>query len=117
MTKLNYISAVVLLAAASVAHAQTPATAPKLPGDQGAASVNKNLAKDPDNKGLLNADEQLKKNKAKHAEQLKKRTEKQEDRMEKKSERAESREKMERADKIEHPSKVERAEKMERPGN
>lgn len=113
MTKLNYISAVVLLAAASVAHAQTAATAPKLPGDQGATSVNRNLAKDPDNKGLQNAAEQLKENKAKHAAQ---RTEKQEDKMEKKSERAESREKMERADKIEHPSKVERPEKIERPG-
>lgn len=108
MTKLNYISAIVLLAAASVAHAQT--TTPKLPGDQGAASVDKNLAKDPDNKGLQNADEQLKKNKAKHAEQLKKRTEKHEDMMEKKAERKESREKMER------PGKVERPDKMERPG-
>ena len=110
MTKLNYISAVVLLAAASVAHAQTPTTAPKLPGDQGAASVDKNLAKDPDNKGLLNADEQLKKNKAKHAEQMKKRTEKHEDQMEKKIERTENHERMERTGKIERP------EKMERPG-
>lgn len=110
MTKLNYISAVVLLAAASVAHAQTPPTAPKLPGDQGVTSVDKNLAKDPDNKGLQNADEQLRKNKAKHAEQLKKRTEKQEEKMEKKSGRAESHETMERA------GKVERVEKMEHPG-
>jgi len=110
MTKLSYISAVILLAAASAAHAQTPAATPKLPGDQGAASVDKNLAKDPDNKGLLNADEQLKKNKAKHAEQMKKRTEKHDDQMEKKTERTESHERMERAGKIERP------EKMERPG-
>jgi len=110
MTKLNYISAVILLAAASVAHAQTATTAPKLPGDQGAASVNKNLTKDPDNKGLQNAAEQLKKNKAKHAEQMKKRSEKHEDQMEKKTERAERHETMER------PAKVERTEKMDRPG-
>lgn len=110
MTKLNYISAVVLLAAASVAHAQPPTTAPRLPGDQGAASVDKNLAKDPDNKGLQNADEQLKKNRAKHAEQLKKRSEKHEEKMEKKTERAESHGTMER------PAKIERVEKMERPG-
>jgi Skp family chaperone for outer membrane proteins len=106
MTKLSYISAVILLAAASAAHAQTPAATPKLPGDQGAASVDKNLAKDPDNKGLLNADEQL----TKHAEQMKKRTEKHDDQMEKKTERSGNHEKMERAGKIERP------EKMERPG-
>jgi Skp family chaperone for outer membrane proteins len=110
MTKLNYISAVVLLAAASAAHAQTATTAPKLSGDQGAASVGKNLAKDPDNKGLQNADEQLRKNRAKHAEQLKKRSEKHEEKMEKKTEHAESHDTMER------PAKIERVEKIERPG-
>lgn len=111
MTKLNYISAVILLAAASVAHAQSTT---KLPGDQGSASVNKNLAKDPDNKGLQNADEQLRKNEAKHTEQLEKRTEKREEHMKKKADHKEI--KTEGHEAKDRPAKVERPEKMERPG-
>ena len=105
MIKVNYISAVILFAVATVAHAQTATITPKLPGDQGAASVDKNLAKDPNNKGLQNADEQLKKNKEKHAEQMEKRSEKHEDKIEKKSERTENHDKIERPEKMERTGK------------
>lgn len=72
MSTTHYILSALLLASASIAQAQTTPPA-KVPGDQGIASVNKNLEKNPDNKGLQNASEHLKKNREKHQEQMKKR--------------------------------------------
>ncbi|HUX90884.1 MAG TPA: hypothetical protein VMV48_09370 [Gallionellaceae bacterium] len=95
MNKFNYISAVILFSAASVAHAQSTATAPALPGDQGIASVSRNLEKNPDNKGLKNASEQLKRNQIKHAEHMEMRAEKHEH----------HHEAMERPARIERPGK------------
>lgn len=110
MTKIAYISAVILLASAAVAHAQTT---PAAPITQGAASVNKNLAKDPDNKGLQNAAEQLKENQAMQAEKKAEQEKKKETHTERKEERHD---KMERHEKIERHDKVERPAKIERPG-
>ena len=91
MNKVKYISVVTLLAAFSLAHADTTTPAAPLPGDKGLASVNKNLESNPDNKGLKNASEKLQQNQLKHAEQAQKRNEKREMHMEKKMERAETR--------------------------
>lgn len=104
MNKFNFISAAILLAVASVAHAAESTTA--LPGDKGLASVNKNLEKNPDNKGLQNASGKLEQNRLKHAEQAEKRNEKHEKHMEKKAERVESR--AERREAMGRPAKVER---------
>lgn len=103
MIKVNYISAVLLLAAASFAHAET--TTP-LPDDKGIASVNKNLEKNPDNKGLQNASEQLKRNQLKHAEQAERRSRKHEMHREKNTDRAESR--AERHEAMGRPARAER---------
>jgi hypothetical protein len=59
--KMNPIATALLLASISIAHAETA----NQPVSQGAASVNKNLSKDPDNKGLQNASGQLKENEEK----------------------------------------------------
>jgi len=104
MSKIKFIAATILLAAATAAHAADTAT--PLPGDKGMASVNKNLEKDPDNKGLQNAAAQHEKNRIKHQEQAEKRSEKKEKHMENRAERAESR--GERHDTGGRPAKVER---------
>jgi len=103
MTKLKLISVAILLATASVAHAQTAAP---LPGDQGLSSVNKNLEKNPENKGLLNAEEKLKQNQIKHKAQAEKRIERKEERTESKAERIERR--TERRESVGRPAKIER---------
>ena len=105
MTNLKFISAVILLATASVVHAQTAAP---LPGDQGLSSVNKNLEKHPDNKGLQNAAERHEQNHIKHNAQAERRMEKKEDNIAKKAERIESR--------AEYRETVGRPAKVERPG-
>lgn len=103
MIKINHITAIVLLAIASLAHAETTE---KVPGDQGISSVNKNLVKNPENKGLQNAAEQLEKNRIKHIEQSEKRTEKQERHMNMETERVELR--AQNRDTVTRPGKVER---------
>ena len=99
-----------LLAAGSSFADETSTTAPaqKLPGDQGLASVNKNLEKNPENKGLQNASEQLKRNQLKHAEHMEKRAEKREEHRVKKAERAEKH--------AQHHEAMGRPAKIERPG-
>lgn len=111
MTKLKLISVAILLATASVAHAQTAAP---LPGDQGISSVNKNLEKNPDNKGLQNADDKLKQNQIKHKAQAEKRLEKKEEHMERKTERNETH--TEHHEAVERPARIERPAKIDRPG-
>jgi len=103
MLKAHVIFSVLFLASTSIAQAQTTPPA-KVPGDQGIASVNKNLEKNPDNKGLQNAAERLKTNREKHQEQMKKR----EDHKEMKAERHEG--------KTERPGNMSRPEKPGRPG-
>lgn len=111
MNKRNIIGSTVLIVGLLAAgtsfadEASTTAPAPKLPGDQGLASVNKNLDKNPDNKGLQNAAAQLEKNRIKHEEQAEKRSEKREQHMEKRTERAER-----------HDSAANRPAKVDRPG-
>lgn len=95
MIKFNHLSLVVFLAAASLAHADT---ATKVPGEQGAASVKKNLEKDPDNKGLKNAEERHERNMERHKEQMEKRDER-------KAERHEMHENREHHERMEHRGK------------
>lgn len=107
MNKRNIIGSTVLivglLAAGTSFADDTTAT---LPGDQGVASVNKNLESNPDNKGLQTAAEQLKQNQLKQAEQTKLRSGKQEKHMEQHMEkRTERHEAMGRPAKIERPGK------------
>lgn len=101
-----------LLSVASMSYAADTAT--KQPMDQAVKSVDKNLAKDPDNKGLQNAAGRLQTNQERHE---KKRAEK-EARRKAKIERKEARHQAkinQRAEKMERPEKAERPEKMERP--
>ena len=105
MKNMKYIAAAILLATTVTAHAADATTT--LPGDKGISSVNKNLEKNPDNKGLQNAAAQLEKNRIKHEEQAEKRSENQEQHMEKSAEiRAER-----------HDSAATRPPKVDRPGN
>lgn len=80
-----------LLSVAGTSHADDPAT--KQPLDQAMESVDKNLARDPDNKGLQNAAERLQTNKERHekkrAEQKAKRQKHKDDQAEKRAERPE----------------------------
>lgn len=79
-----------LLSVAGTSHADDPAT--KQPLDQAMESVDKNLARDPDNKGLQNAAERLQTNKERHekkrAEQKAKRQKHKDDQAEKRAERS-----------------------------
>lgn len=97
-----------LLGVASTSYAADPAA--KQPLDQAIESVDKNLAKDPDNKGLQNAAERLRINQERHkqkrAEQKAKREEHKDDQAEKRAER----------EKAERPERAERPEKAGRPG-
>ena len=103
MIRTSHIAIALLTATISFAHAQTPPA----PAAQGDASVDKNLNKKPDNKGLQNADKKVEANEAKAAE---KRAERREDRRE---ERKEARRKDRKEDR--HEERMERHEKMERP--
>jgi len=94
MIKMNRIAVALIFATISVAQAQ----AANEPVSQGAASVNKNLTNNPDNKGLQTASEQLKENEAKIA-----------------AKRAQA-DKTAQDAKSGHDSKAERPAKPERPG-
>lgn len=104
MLKAHFIFSAVFLASAAIAQAQTPPPA-KVPGDQGAASVNKNLEKNPDNKGLQNAAEHLKDNREKHLEQMKKRERHTESKAERHERGTEHHENMSRPEKPGRPGK------------
>lgn len=97
-----------LLSIAGTSHADDPAT--KQPLDQAMESVDKNLARDPDNKGLQNAAERLQTNKERHEE---KREAKEQKRHEKRLKQAEKKAKREEA---EHRVKAERPGRPARPG-
>jgi len=106
-----------LLGIASTSYAADTAT--KQPLDQSIESVDKNLAKDPDNKGLQNAAERLQTNKERQAKKREAQAAKREAKSLKKAERkaAKESERQEagRPDKAERPEKTERPEKVERP--
>lgn len=116
MIKTSHILIALLSTFIAAAHAETA----NQPVSQGAASVDKNLKRDPDNKGLQRASEQLKENEAKVAE---KRAEagktsddakdKKESKKEAKHERKEA--KRERKERRDH-GKMERPEKPKHPG-
>lgn len=107
------VGTVFLLGAASASYAADDATKPtasttakQAPLEQGEKSVNGNLAKDPDNKGLQTAAKHLEANEKRIAEKRAEKAEKH---------RAERPEKAEHAEKAERPEKVERPERAERP--
>ena len=58
---LAAVSALVIFGAVGVANAQAAETK-NVPGDQALKSVDRNLAKDPDNRGLQNAQERIERN-------------------------------------------------------
>lgn len=108
MIKLSHIATALLLASISVAHAETA----NQPVSQGAASVNKNLTKNPDNKGLQNAAERLQENEAKVAEKRAAAEQKSDEAKHKKN-REEKHDRMERTNR---DKMMERPAKPERPG-
>ncbi len=103
MIKLSHIATALLLASISVAHAETA----NQPVSQGAASVNKNLTRDPDNKGLQNAAERLQENEAKVAAKRAAAEQKSDEAKHKKN-REEKHERTMNRDKMERPAKPER---------
>lgn len=119
MIKMSHIATALLFASVAVAHAETT----NQPVAQGAASVEKNLSKNPDNKGLQNASEQLKENEAKIAEKRAEADKTADDAKHKKDKKIKKdkkvkHERIEKSghDKMERPEKAERPAKIERPG-
>ena len=130
-TQVSVSIAAIFLGASSIVFAADTATTSttKEPLAQSSTSVEKNVTRDPDSKGLNNASNRLEANqdkieakraakaerrleKAKKAEKMEeaKKAEKME-----KAEKAEKMEKAEKAEKIEKAEKVEKMEKAERP--
>ena len=115
MIKMSHLATALLLASISVAHAETT----NQPVAQGEASVDKNLSKDKDNKGLQTADKRLEANEAKIAEKRaeadKREDAKNKNKKEEKHEHMEKHDhdKMERVAKID---KIDRPARIERPG-
>lgn len=106
MIKMSHIAIALLTASVSVAFAQTPPA----PAAQGDASIDKNLGKNPNNKGLQNADQKVEANEAKaaarRAEAREERREKhKQERMEERHERAGSVNQMEQPARPEHPGR------------
>ena len=112
MIKMSHVLTALLLTTISVAHAETA----NQPVTQGAASVNKNLSNDADNKGLQNASERLKENEGKVAEKRADADKRHADarKEHEKHEKHEKQEKHEHMDKPDH-DKMERPAKPERP--
>jgi hypothetical protein len=117
MTKMPYIVTALLFASISVAQAADTTDTAKQPVAQGAASIDKNLSANPDNKGLKNASKHLEASEAKVAEKRAEAGAKRKDAKHKKD-KEELHEHMDKSDhdKHEHHEKMERGEKMDRPG-
>ena len=130
-TQVSVSIAAIFLGASSMVFAADTATT-KEPLAQSSTSVEKNVTRDPDSKGLNNASNRLEANQdkieAKRAAKAERRLEKakkaekmEEAKKAEKIEKAEKAEKMEKAEKVEkmekaeRPEKVERVEKAERP--
>ena len=133
-TQIAVSIAALFLGASSIVFAADTATTSttKEPLAQSSTSVEKNVIRDPDSKGLNNASNRLEANQdkieAKRAAKAQRRLEKakkaekmEEAKKAEKIEKAEKAEKMEKAEKVEkmekaeRPEKVERVEKAERP--
>ncbi len=98
MIKMGHVAIALLTAFASAAYAQTPPA----PATQGNASIDKNLLKNPDNKGLQNADRRVEANAAKAAA---KRQRREAHKREHREERQERLEREEREDRMERPAR------------
>ena len=133
-TQVSVSIAAIFLGASSIVFAADTATTSttKEPLAQSSTSVEKNVTRDPDSKGLNNASNRLEANQdkieAKRAAKAERRLEKAKkaekmeeakkaEKMEKaeKAEKIEKAEKVEKMEKAERPEKVERVEKAERP--
>jgi hypothetical protein len=102
MSTFRIIATIVAALFVGAAYAQTSTSKPsddKAPLTQGISSVDKNLEKKPDNKGLQNADKRLKANQ----ERMEAR------RVKRDNDRAERAERPERAERAERPEKTERS--------
>lgn len=86
----------VMLASIGLANAQT-----NVPGTQALDSVDKNLAKDPDNRGLETAQQRIERNQKRHALH--------------KAAMAKHEEKVEHLEKVDHMEKVDRPERPAHP--
>ena len=121
-TQVSVSIAAIFLGASSIVFAADTATT-KEPLAQSSTSVEKNVTRDPDSKGLNNASNRLEANQdkieAKRAAKAERRLEKAKkaEKLEKaeKAEKMEKAEKVEKMEKAERPEKVERVEKAERP--
>ena len=124
-TQIAVSIAALFLGASSMVFAADTATT-KEPLAQSSTSVEKNVTRDPDSKGLNNASNRLEANQdkieAKRAAKAQRRLEKakkaekmEEAKKAEKIEKAEKAEKMEKAEKAEKMEKVEKMEKAERP--
>ena len=99
-----------LFVGAAYAQASTKPSDDKAPMTQGAESVDKNLEKNPDNKGLKNAAGRIKRNQERLEDRRDRRAARQDD------ERAERAERPERGERGERPERAERIERAERSG-
>jgi hypothetical protein len=105
MSTFRILAAIVSALFVGAVHAQTSTAKPsddKTPLTQGISSVDKNLEKKPDNKGLQNADKRLRANRDRIEAR---RVERDNDR----AERAERPERHERAERAERPERTERS--------
>jgi hypothetical protein len=118
-TQLSVSLAALFLGASGMVFAAdtTTTTTIKEPLTQSATSVEKNITRDSDSKGLNNASTHLETNQDKIEARKAARAEKRLDKAKRaeKLEKAEKVEKVERVEKAERPEKVERVEKVERP--
>jgi hypothetical protein len=121
-TQLSVSLAALFLGASGMVFAAdtTTTTTIKEPLTQSATSVEKNITRDSDSKGLNNASTHLETNQDKIEARKAARAEKRLDKAKRaekleKAEKAEKVEKVERVEKAERPEKVERVEKAERP--
>jgi hypothetical protein len=89
----------IMLASIGMAHAQT-----NVPGAKGLDSVDKNLAKNPENSGLENAQDRIQRNEQRRAAKTKH------------AEKAEKVEKVEKVDKVAKADRPERPAHPDRPG-
>ena len=118
-TQVSVSIAAIFLGASSIVFAADTATTSttKEPLAQSSTSVEKNVTRDPDSKGLNNASNRLEANQdkieAKRAAKAERRLEKA--KKAEKMEKAKKAEKIEKVEKIEKMEKAERPEKVERP--
>lgn len=106
------IATLSLLSFASAGYAADPVT--KQPLDQAIESVDQNLAKDPDNKGLQNAADRLQTNQQRQQEKRAEQEAKRQAKIDKRAGKMSDHHDAERMEKMDRPEKAERPEKMER---